>query len=221
MLICPICNTEYRDGAGVCKLCGAQLVDQNPRYVEEENSCHHCGEGVSAQDQFCLHCGYLKNVNFVAPCQNHRDRPSIGVCVLCRKELCKDCAGERNDRLRCAGHYEVEIREEWAAVFGSADSVELTFAREILESEGIPSHPYEVGGSHLVVPLVMEAAIPTWNGDGGVVVNVFVPMMDFTRAVEVLRDHKLVFRFECGHCGHRFNDEALLRCPNCGDEFVD
>ncbi len=159
MLICPICNTEYRKGASVCKLCGVQLQEQVPRFVEEDSTCPDCGAEVSAQGQFCLHCGSLKNINFVTPCQNHRDRASIGACVLCQKELCKDCTSERNRRIRCEEHLDVEIVEEWAEVFHSNDSMEVSFVREVLDSEGVPSHPYDKGSSHFFVPLVSDTAL--------------------------------------------------------------
>lgn len=220
MLTCPICNTEHRKGATLCKLCGVQLQEHSPLFVEVASRCPNCKGEVAAEDPFCLRCGSLRINNFVTPCKNHRNRISIGLCVLCRKELCEKCAAQRNRRIRCEDHLDVEIIQDWAAVFDSSDAIGVSFACEVLDSEGIPSHPYDRGSAHSFIPLVIGTAFSKWIEDGGVLVKVFVPLADFRRAVEILQDHDQLFRCKCSHCGHRFNEDSTTQCPKCGEKLA-
>ncbi len=211
MLVCPSCNTEHRKSATVCKQCGTQLSEQSIRYAEDVPTCSNCGTEVSSRDQFCQKCGVLQNAAFTSPCQIHRDRASTGMCVLCRKELCGECALDRYGRIRCEEHVEVKIVEEWAAVLESCDGLEASYACHILESEGIPAHRDETGCSQFFFPSLSDHDLSGWAERRGVMVKVFVEMVSFRKAVDVLRAHGLLFKYECGHCGHRFNEDSMVQ----------
>lgn len=34
-------------------------------------------------------------------CYNHEDKDAVGICVSCKKGICKDCAIEYNEKLYC------------------------------------------------------------------------------------------------------------------------
>lgn len=46
-------------------------------------------------------------------CYNHEDRDAVGICVSCKKGICRDCAIEYNGKLYCKDCFEnAKIKRE-------------------------------------------------------------------------------------------------------------
>ena len=60
MPFCPNCKAEYVAGITRCSDCDLPLVDHLPeeQHVEYEE-CGNCFEPVTAESDFCVHCGEL------------------------------------------------------------------------------------------------------------------------------------------------------------------
>ena len=104
---------------------------------EETYECPRCSGQVQPDDDFCAHCGelFLEQV----PCAVHPDRTAAGACILCSKPFCPECGGWVGRNFLCNRHAGYEIYEENVRIFGSSDVVQVEFARDCLEKDGL--HP--------------------------------------------------------------------------------
>ena len=60
MPFCPNCKTEYVAGIVQCSDCRIALVDHLPEEQSiEYEDCENCFESVTAESEFCVHCGVL------------------------------------------------------------------------------------------------------------------------------------------------------------------
>lgn len=208
----------------MCKTCSVPLVDESTNFLqlhEISSVCRYCKEELTEDSDYCPHCGYLFNEHLVITCGIHNDRAAIGVCVVCEKPLCSMCANAVSGRLLCADHSEVQIIGEWAGVFESLNQVDVELAKGLLEKEGVQCQTYTQSD----VPLAIFSSLisPQWktySHHGAYLLKLFVPLPELERAGKVLQDNHLIFKYECNSCGCRFNDENVVMCPQCREEFV-
>jgi hypothetical protein len=155
---------------------------------EDTYECTRCHETVQADDDFCVHCGEL----FVEQvmCSVHPERLAAGACIICSKPYCETCGGRVSGRFLCDRHSSYEIYEENVRVFGSPDVVQVEFARDCLEKEGL--HPFVF--SRKASPLSMGAPDYTLfrasgEHDGHIIneVKLMVPAPEVLAAEEKLR----------------------------------
>jgi hypothetical protein len=104
---------------------------------EDSHECPRCGEPVAPDDEFCAHCGELFLLQ--VPCRVHPERFATGACIMCAKPFCQECGGRVQGKFLCTLHSGYEIYEEHVRVFGSSDAVQVQFAKDCLEKEGL--HP--------------------------------------------------------------------------------
>jgi hypothetical protein len=134
MKICPSCRTEYTDEAIFCSDCNVLLVDSLP-VPAPMNQCDNCGGEVDLDSDYCPQCGTLYAEDQYS-CTNHPTGVAAGVCVICQQLYCSDCLNEKNNRLYCDAHMNIESSEGWTVVFSSPDIFEAEIIRGRLESGG-------------------------------------------------------------------------------------
>ncbi len=100
--------------------------------------CTKCQSDASATDTFCRNCGALFSDAIF--CVNHGTMTAAGVCVICSQACCKKCGGNKNGVFLCDLHWEYEIHEGLARVFGSIDNVQAQYVTSCLEQAGY--HPF-------------------------------------------------------------------------------
>jgi hypothetical protein len=149
-------------------------------------SCENCEREVTADSDFCPHCGFLCEGSEKVECDVHPSVEAIGVCIVCQRALCELCGEINGDRLLCSEHLEVVVEDDWAEVLKSTDINEAELSKAILESAGFQVQVRDFG------PIGFA-----WDGGGdsslsrsqlGKPARVFVPVSEFLQARETLRD---------------------------------
>lgn len=154
--------------------------------------CPHCDNDVNKDDDFCPNCGTIFIDNLY--CNNHKDKPAKGVCVICSVPYCKKCGLRVNDHFLCNNHSDYEIYEGMARVFGTLDDVIAQFAKDCLEKDGL--HPYifcrdqPQGGPRFVNSLF--AAKGDYLGNIVNEIKVMVPFGEVEDAEKILKSVKLI-----------------------------
>ncbi|MCI0691071.1 hypothetical protein L0337_03580 [candidate division KSB1 bacterium] len=159
--------------------------------------CGHCKNPITESDEFCPKCGSIFEDNVF--CANHPERDAKGVCIICCEALCAECGGRVNDLFLCKRHWQYEIIEGMARVFGSNDTALLQYAKSCLEQEGL--HPFLFSRK----ATAFAGGAPEWTlfrsaGDyNGHFINEFkvlVPCQEVIKAERVLTDLKFIERKE-------------------------
>jgi len=159
---------------------------------ESENEifeCPNCASEVKEDDEFCPNFGslFIENVK----CTNHPDVSADGVCIICALPYCSECGSENNKHFLCADHFNYEIYEGMARVFGgSPDEAHTQYIKTCLEEAGL--HPFmfsraiQNGGSWIIYT-IYEAP----GDSAGHMVNelkVMVPCQEVIEAEKVLQE---------------------------------
>lgn len=102
------------------------------------SDCVHCAHEIRSIEEACTWCGRWQN-GHMPMCETHPTAPSIGLCVVCARPLCGDCARREDGRLTCEdpAHASFAARHALVATFDSefdADWLAVLFHRS-----GIPS----------------------------------------------------------------------------------
>jgi hypothetical protein len=136
MPYCPNCGAEYIPGTKICNDCNFELSEGEAIY------CFNCEEILVAKTEFCPFCGMLQ-VDILEDdeeimCEKHNSVEAIGICVICSKPICSDCAVERNNRLFCDNDEHIKVAEDWAVVFTTNTEYEAEMIKANLEGGGMP-----------------------------------------------------------------------------------
>jgi len=150
-------------------------------------ACPQCGGDVTTDSDFCPHCGQLFERAGIQQCGLHPDREARGVCIICHSTVCRECSKLVMGKMFCADHKKVEVVQDWANVFTSAEVHEAELARSILESRNVKvqiqnfqSIGYVWGGSDSAISR-SQISQPA---------KVFVPIPDYLRALQFLVEWK-------------------------------
>jgi hypothetical protein len=108
------------------------------QHKNSECECGKCNEAVTSTDRFCPNCGSLFVDGVV--CLNHGNVEAEGVCVICAKPFCKECGGSKLGTFLCDEHFEYEIQEGMARVYGNTDNIQAQFITQCLTQAGF--HPF-------------------------------------------------------------------------------
>ncbi|MGA7160706.1 MAG: zinc ribbon domain-containing protein [Bacteroidota bacterium] len=186
MPFCPNCKAEYVIGTLRCSDCNLSLVDHLPEEQQiEYEECGNCFESVTAESDFCVHCGNLLSEE-VFFCGKHPESKAIAVCVICRRLICKVCAKKKGVKMLCEEHIKVEISEDWVVAFQSFDYYEANIVRGKLESAGITVNPRNNASIGFIADGFIEGPI------GRTIlkypVKVFVPLDQYLKAVEIVQE---------------------------------
>ena len=186
MPFCPNCKTEYIAGITRCSDCNVSLVERLPdERPAEYEECGNCSERVTAESDFCIHCGVLLSEDNFS-CEKHLSSKAIAVCVICRRLMCDECTKKKAGRMFCDDHKNVEISEDWAVAFQSVDYYEANIVRGKLESAGITVNPRNNTSIGFIADGFIEGAIG--RSILKYPVKVFVPLDQYLSAVEIVNE---------------------------------
>ncbi len=141
--------------------------------MPEFDTCGNCGKEISADSDFCPHCGVLFEHTTGVACETHPDREATRTCVICYQLMCEECRAPSSDRYLCMEHREAELLDDWAKVFQSPNEAEAELVKGLLESFNFRSV--------ILRNRIQEAQV----------VKVFVPLPDYSTAVEFLQSREV------------------------------
>lgn len=154
----------------------------------ERMKCTDCGREITADSDFCAHCGALTEAGSGARCERHPAKPAVAVCIICRTTVCDTCMVQTRGRRFCGDHASVRVEQDWALVFDSPDINDAELVRSVLES----------GGFHVVVRN-FGPNTAVWEGGGDSfysrhalnrLAKVFVPIPEYLDAAKAYREWK-------------------------------
>jgi len=173
MPYCPNCGYEYIRGTTSCPDCGQELLMGGPIV------CDNCDEQIEADSQYCPHCGIVfenDEAEVLIHCENHPAVAAVGVCIICGKPVCRDCAISKKGRVFCDNDKHVKIHERWAVLCSTSAEYEAEMVRANLELAGIKALVFSQVDHAYFIPMSRLA-----------IVNVMVPKEKLGKAREVLR----------------------------------
>ncbi|HEY9188772.1 MAG TPA: zinc ribbon domain-containing protein [Ignavibacteria bacterium] len=134
MLMCPGCKSEYVSGVKVCPECGLELI--NVDLVV----CDNCEEEIDSNFKYCLHCGFIlkKSKSDISDeCENHPGKNAIGICVICGKPVCAECAKISNKRIFCEKDEHLQIYGDYVLIKTFSTEYEAQMIKSLIEMAGI------------------------------------------------------------------------------------
>ncbi len=141
---------------------------------------------MTADSDFCPHCGVIYQDAAHAWCEQHPDRPAVSVCIICRALLCDECTVTVHGRRFCRAHCLVEVQQDWAEVYSSADVNDAQLVKSVLENAGFTVQTQNFQNASIV-----------WSGGGdnaisrsnvGRLARVLVPIPEFLNAAQALQE---------------------------------
>jgi hypothetical protein len=154
--------------------------------MSELIKCNYCREEITADSDFCPHCGAIFIRGTEVFCDEHPQKKAGGVCIICHKVCCEECGGEVDGRSFCFLHEGVKVEQDWAIVADTSDIAEAEMVRSLLESQG-----------HKVQLQNFNSIGYIWGGGGDSPVSrsninkparVFVPIPEYLDAMKELEE---------------------------------
>jgi hypothetical protein len=148
--------------------------------------CHYCGNEITADSDFCPHCGLLFAEAGNVFCDLHQQEPAAGVCIICRKVCCEQCGAKVRGRYFCSAHRKVQVEQDWAEVFRSTEISDAELVKSVLESAG---HKVQVHNFNSIGFI--------WDGGGDSPVSrsninkpakIFVPIPEYLDAIKAVEE---------------------------------
>lgn len=148
-------------------------------------TCSNCQGGITADSDFCPHCGYLLTDEKLF-CELHETKEASGVCIVCRRLVCEMCSEESERRVLCLDHLEIVIDGDWAEVFRSTDVNDAELAKSLLldarlhvevQNFGSVGYAWDGGGDN-----------PQSRSNLNNPAKVFVPLDEYVTAKALLDD---------------------------------
>ncbi len=131
---CPVCGNYYSEGAVKCRECG-EIFEQF-----EEQTCENCDGQVSSGGFFCHHCGIiLEPGEGEIECEEHPKQEAVGMCVVCGKPVCSECARKKGNTVFCKTAEHVKIHKQWSVIFSTKIVYEAEMIKANLENAGFHS----------------------------------------------------------------------------------
>jgi hypothetical protein len=140
--------------------------------MAELTTCANCDNEVTEDSDFCPHCGYLFKDAPPVKCETDIDQEASGVCIICQKLVCPRCREVKNNRLFCVDHRTVVVEQDWAMVVDSRSIAEAEMRKNFLDENGFQTVGYNLG----------------IRGRNRSTARVFVPIPDYLRAVELIKE---------------------------------
>lgn len=150
--------------------------------------CSYCGEEITADSDFCPHCGVLFAEAGKVFCDLHLLEPCVGICIICHKLCCEACGAEVRGRFLCSAHRKVKVEQDWAEVFRSTEISDAELVKSILESAG-----------QKVLVQNFNSIGFIWDGGGDSPISrsninkpakIFVPIPEYLDAIEEIVEWK-------------------------------
>lgn len=105
--------------------------------MRDVGRCASCDGEVTEDSDFCPHCGILFERAGKTFCDVHPDETARGLCIICRRLLCRQCGFKKSGRWFCSDHKMVAVEQDWALIYESPDINEAELAKSFLESVGV------------------------------------------------------------------------------------
>ena len=148
--------------------------------------CPSCKNEITPDSDFCPHCGIIfDDASELAYCEVHMGVHEGGVCIICRKLLCRECAVNVSSRLFCMDHADLEVQQDYVNVFESSDPSEVTLVFSILEQAGIQALSQNVPRA-IPNPLLVDDNF--FRTSLGQLAKIFVPIPLYAPACKVLEE---------------------------------
>lgn len=154
--------------------------------MTEYSNCPVCKEEVTADSDFCPHCGALFATSKDIVCETHQDQTARGVCIICRKLVCSKCSMVIYGRSFCLDHKKVEVQQDWAKVFQSTEINDAELVKSVLEA-----------AEYRVLVQNFNSIGFSWDGGGdspqsrsnlSKPAKVFVPILEYLDAAKTVED---------------------------------
>lgn len=80
--------------------------------------CPQCHSHVEPNATFCAQCGVVRGGNRPQQldCENHPGQLAVGLCVVCGKPVCGDCASTVTGKFVCEHRDHKTWAEQWSVV---------------------------------------------------------------------------------------------------------
>ena len=156
--------------------------------MSEYIKCFYCSEEITADSDFCPHCGALFAEAGKVFCDQHQQKSATCVCIICRKVCCEECGKEVRGRFFCSAHRKVKVEQDWAEVFRSTEISDAELVKSVLESAG-----------HKVLVQNFNSIGFIWDGGGDSPISrsninkpakVFVPIPEYLESVTEISEWK-------------------------------
>ena len=174
MPFCPTCGFQYEEGSIICPDCNESLS------VGELRMCEFCSDRLEGDAKFCRHCGMVQaqllGDDEEIECENHPKMEAVGMCIVCGKPVCGDCAVKRQGKIFCESDEHITVAQNWAMVYSTNTEYEAQMVRANLESGGIRCMVFSQR-DHVYFLTMGDLAV----------VNVMVPKHQLFEAKEFLR----------------------------------
>lgn len=174
MPYCRNCGYEYLKGVTICPDCNLELSEGCPIL------CFNCEELLEEKNILCTHCGYIQSELLKDDqdimCEVHPKVEATGICVICKKAICSDCAVEKNGILFCDDDSHIKLSQDWAVAFTTSTDYEADMIKANLEGAGIPTMVFSQR-DHAYFLIIGEMAI----------VNIMVPKERLNEAKEYIK----------------------------------
>ncbi len=135
---------------------------------------------MTEKELVCSFCGTTTQLSTI-DCENHPGELAVGVCTVCAKPVCGDCATSVQDVIYCDQPDHQKMRTEWADVYTSSSDFEADAVVRNLASEGIETKVFSMN-DHVSAFWFEEYAI----------VRVMSRTTDKERALTVLKQLQLI-----------------------------
>ena len=147
-------------------------IDTMRTRLDDHLECSRCKRPVAEADDFCPHCGSIFGPD--SRCARHPECPAEGVCLICEKPYCGQCADFVKGTFLCARHATYDLVDAVAQVVDPLDDATALDVKSRLEQQGLHPHFLRSKGSG-------------WDGLAVNSLRVMVPAREVEEAEKTLR----------------------------------
>ena len=101
------------------------------------SACPQCKNELLPQAAWCPQCGIVQPATEQIDCENHASELAIGLCVLCGKPVCGDCALSVEGKTFCENAQHQSIFRDWSVAHESDFEFESDMIRHNIAAAGI------------------------------------------------------------------------------------
>ncbi len=111
-------------------------------------TCANCGFVCDCDCCFCDFCGNILNLNdFLIECETHPQNHSIGICTVCNKPVCWQCAVKNGKIILCNSPDHLSIFNEYKIIYRpesefEAEAIISNLNNSCIEAKMFSLHDY-------------------------------------------------------------------------------
>jgi len=93
-------------------------------------TCEYCNGNVNTSALCCEHCGRIVEPHATGTLEcEHHPIPAIGLCVVCARPVCSDCAVVHDHRIFCGSPEHPKLFEEYELLYIAESEFEVDLIR--------------------------------------------------------------------------------------------